>query len=68
MVLEDRHHLAQQLITGGMATGVVDQFELIQIQITEHMLRALLLALLLQTGELAFKGAAIDEAGEGVMG
>src|SRR5437016_14038061 len=34
---QDRSELAQQGISGGMATGVIDEFELIQVEITKRV-------------------------------
>ena len=41
MGLKQLGQLAQQLVAGGMATGVIDDLELIQIHVAEYLLAAL---------------------------
>ena len=41
LLLQQRAHLPQQLIAGGMSAGIVDDLELIEIQVHHHVLSPL---------------------------
>src|SRR5882762_2345316 len=59
--------LAYELIAGGVAAGVVDHFELVQIEIHHHVVPAELRGALEREAEALLEFGAIYQAGQGVV-
>ena len=67
--LQDARHLLQQAVAGLVATGVVDHLELVEVQIQHDVANFAIGARGLQGRvDTMFEFAAIDQAGEGVVG
>ena len=61
-------HLHQQAIAGGMAGGVVDDLELVEVDVEERVARLARLGRLLQAlAEAGIEGPAVEQLGEGVV-
>ena len=65
--LQNRAHLAHQLISGGMAAGIVDHLELVEVKIHHRMVTPELRGALQGQIQPAFELAAVDEAGQGIV-
>ena len=66
--LHDVRDLAQQLITCNMAEGIVDHFELVQVDVEKRMRICWMLLRIFQRGHQAiFKFLAIDQTGQRVV-
>jgi hypothetical protein len=59
--------LANQLVAAGVAASVVNQFELIQIEVHQHMCGAILMHLVDGIGQTAFEFDAIEQASQRVV-
>ena len=68
MRLEQLGQLAQQFVTGRVSAGVVDDLELVQIHVAEHLLPAAALMALQRMGNPALELLAVDQPGQGVVG
>jgi hypothetical protein len=68
MQLQGIRHLAKQLVAGGMAAGVVDDLELVEVEEHQRMLAALAEVLGLQRlFQTMFELAAIGQLGQAVV-
>ena len=68
VLLQQLTKLAQQLIAGHVAAGVIYQLELIQIEITKRILGGFPLGRFQHTPQAAFKFAAINQSGQSIVG
>ncbi len=66
--LHDARHLLQQAVAGLVPAGVVDDLELVEVEVQQHVAQVLGLARRLQRlAEPELELATVDEPGEGVV-
>ncbi len=68
MRLEQLGQLPQQLVSGRVTTGIIDDLELIEIHIAQHLVDARARPALQRLGHPPLELLAVDQAGQGVMG
>ncbi len=66
--LELHAELAQQLVTGDMTAGVVDHLELVQVQVTHHVLAVSAAGRFQHVVQSLFEGATVQQSRKGVVG
>src|SRR5258706_10064848 len=64
LLLQQRAHLSQELIAGCVSAGIVDDFELIEIQVHHHVLSPLVGGRVEGQFEAVFKLGAVDQVGQ----
>ena len=67
-LVQARGELAQQLVAGRMAAGVVDHLELVEVEVGQRMRAGFLTQGAQQAGEPALELEAVDQAGQRVVG
>lgn len=67
LLAQDHADVAQQLVTGGVAAGVVDDLELVEVQV-QHRVHRLALELVDRDAQAALELAPVRQPGQGVVG
>ena len=66
--LQHARQQLQQQVAGGVAAGVVDDLELVEIHVQHGVHMAFVLGAVQRLGDAHFEFAPVDQAGEGVVG
>ncbi len=67
VALQEQCQLTQQLVARGMATGIVDDLELVEVHVAQHVLAPLLQGGLQGAFEAQLELAPVDESGKRVV-